>query len=74
MYLPVRLWTALYILSRLEQAEHVLTLTRATTSSRSHLLAAAGVLGDGLLIAEDAVWRLLVRNSSTSSSRVSPRR
>jgi hypothetical protein len=35
VYLPVRPWPGLYILSRPEQAEHVLPPARIITSSRS---------------------------------------
>ena len=57
MYLPVRLWEGLYIFSRPEQAEHVLAANQGNYVKPFTYRPLRMMLGDGLLTAEDAVWR-----------------
>jgi cytochrome P450 len=57
VYLPVRPWEGLYILSRPEQAEHVLAGNQGNYVKPFTYRPLRVLLGDGLLTAEDTVWR-----------------
>ncbi len=57
VYLPVRPWEGLYIFSRPEQAEHVLAANQGNYVKPFTYRPLRMMLGDGLLTAEDAVWR-----------------
>lgn len=57
MYLPVRPWKGLYILSRPEQAEYVLAANQGNYVKPFTYRPLRMMLGDGLLMSEDAVWR-----------------
>ncbi len=57
VYLPVRPWEGLYILSRPEQAEHVLAANQGNYVKPFTYRPLRVLLGDGLLTAEDTVWR-----------------
>lgn len=57
VYLPVRPWQGLYILSRPEQAEHVLAASQDNYVKPFTYRPLRMLLGDGLLTAEDTVWR-----------------
>jgi cytochrome P450 len=57
VYLPVRPWAGLYILSRPEQAEHVLATNQGNYVKPFTYRPLRVLLGDGLLTAEDVVWR-----------------
>jgi cytochrome P450 len=57
VYLPVRPWKGLYILSRPEQAEYVLAANQGNYVKPFTYRPLRMMLGDGLLTSEDAVWR-----------------
>src|SRR5215471_9043485 len=57
VYLPVRPWPGLYILSRPEQAEHVLAASQDNYVKPFTYRPLRMMLGDGLLTAEDPLWR-----------------
>jgi cytochrome P450 len=57
VYLPVRPWEGLYIFSRPEQAEHVLAANQGNYVKPFTYRPLRMMLGDGLLTAEDPLWR-----------------
>ena len=57
VYLPVRPWPGLYLLSRPEQAEHVLATNQGNYVKPFTYRPLRMMLGDGLLTAEDPLWR-----------------
>ena len=57
VYLPVRPWQGLYLLSRPEQAEHVLAANQGNYAKPFTYRPLRLMLGDGLLTAEDPLWR-----------------
>ena len=57
VYLPVRPWEGLYVLSRPDQAEHVLATSQGNYVKPFTYRPLRMMLGDGLLTSEDAVWR-----------------
>ena len=57
VYLPVRPWEGLYIFSRPEQAEHVLAASQDTYVKPFTYRPLRMMLGDGLLTAEEGMWR-----------------
>ena len=57
VYLPVRPWQGLYLLSRPEQAEHVLAANQGNYVKPFTYRPLRMMLGDGLLTAEDPLWR-----------------
>lgn len=57
VYLPVRPWQGLYILSRPEQAEHVLAANQGNYIKPFTYRPLRVLLGDGLLTAGEATWR-----------------
>jgi hypothetical protein len=57
VYLPVRPWQGLYLLSRPEQAEHVLASNQGNHAKPFPYRPLRIILGDGLLTAEDPLWR-----------------
>jgi cytochrome P450 len=57
VYLPVRPWPGLYILSRPEQAEHVLAASQANYVKPFTYRPLRMMLGDGLVTAEEGTWR-----------------
>jgi cytochrome P450 len=57
VYLPVRPWEGLYILSRPEQAEHVLAANQGNYVKPFTYRPLRVLLGDGLLTAEETTWR-----------------
>jgi cytochrome P450 len=57
VYLPVRPWPGLYILSRPEQAEHVLAARQDNYVKPFTYRPLRVLLGDGLLTAGDTTWR-----------------
>jgi cytochrome P450 len=57
VYLPVRPWPGLYILSRPDQAEHVLAGNQGNYVKPFTYRPLRMMLGDGLLTAEETVWR-----------------
>ena len=57
VYLPVRPWQGLYLLSRPEQAEHVLAANQGNYAKPFPYRPLRLMLGDGLLTAEDPLWR-----------------
>jgi cytochrome P450 len=57
VYLPVRPWQGLYVLSRPEQAEHVLAANQDNYAKPFTYRPLRMMLGDGLLTAEGTTWR-----------------
>lgn len=57
VYVPVRPWPGLYIFSRPEQAEHVLAANQGNYVKPFTYRPLRMMLGDGLLTAEETVWR-----------------
>src|SRR5215470_15068631 len=57
VYLPVRPWQGLYLLSRPEQAEHVLAANQDNYVKPFTYRPLRLMLGDGLVTAEDPLWR-----------------
>ncbi|HEX6527293.1 MAG TPA: cytochrome P450 [Streptosporangiaceae bacterium] len=57
VYLPVRPWEGLYIFSRPEQAEHVLAASQDNYVKPFTYRPLRMMLGDGLLTAEEGMWR-----------------
>src|SRR5215472_2559647 len=57
VYLPVRPWEGLYLLSRPDQAEHVLAARQDNYVKPFTYRPLRLMLGDGLVTAEDPVWR-----------------
>jgi cytochrome P450 len=57
VYLPVRPWEGLYLFSRPEQAEHVLAANQGNYVKPFTYRPLRMMLGDGLLTAEDPLWR-----------------
>jgi cytochrome P450 len=57
VYLPVRPWEGLYILSRPEQAEHVLAANQGNYVKPFTYRPLRVLLGDGLLTAGETTWR-----------------
>jgi cytochrome P450 len=57
VYLPVRPWPGLYILSRPEQAEHVLAASQDNYVKPFTYRPLRMMLGDGLVTAEEGTWR-----------------
>ncbi len=57
VYLPVRPWQGLYVFSRPEQAEHVLATSQGNYVKPFTYRPLRLMLGDGLLTAEDPLWR-----------------
>ncbi len=57
VYVPVRPWEGLYIFSRPEQAEHVLAAGQGNYVKPFTYRPLRMMLGDGLLTAEEPVWR-----------------
>ena len=57
VYLPVRPWQGLYLLSRPEQAEHVTAANQGNYAKPFTYRPLRLMLGDGLLTAEDPLWR-----------------
>jgi cytochrome P450 len=57
VYLPVRPWPGLYLLSRPEQAEHVLAAGQDNYVKPFTYRPLRVLLGDGLLTAGEATWR-----------------
>ena len=57
VYLPVRPWPGLYILSRPEQAEHVLAASQDNYVKPFTYRPLRTMLGDGLVTAEEGTWR-----------------
>lgn len=57
VYLPVRPWEGLYIFSRPEQAEHVLAASQDNYVKPFTYRPLRVMLGDGLLTAEEGMWR-----------------
>lgn len=57
VYLPVRPWEGLYLLSRPEQAEHVLAANQDNYVKPFTYRPLRLMLGDGLVTAEDPLWR-----------------
>lgn len=57
VYLPVRPWEGLYLFSRPEQAEHVLATNQANYVKPFPYRPLRIMLGDGLVTAEDPLWR-----------------
>jgi len=57
VYVPVRPWEGLYIFSRPEQAEHVLAANQGNYVKPFTYRPLRMMLGDGLLTAEDPLWR-----------------
>src|SRR5215470_1617454 len=57
VYLLVRPWEGLYIFSRPEQAEHVLAANQGNYVKPFTYRPLQMMLGDGLLTAEDPLWR-----------------
>src|SRR5437762_12914749 len=56
VYLPVRPWEGLYILSRPEQAEHVLAANQGNYVKPFTYRPLRVLLGDGLLTAGETTW------------------
>jgi cytochrome P450 len=57
VYLPVRPWEGLYLFSRPEQAEHVLAANQDNYVKPFTYRPLRLMLGDGLVTAEDPLWR-----------------
>lgn len=57
VYLPVRPWAGLYLLSRPDQAEHVLAAGQDNYVKPFTYRPLRMMLGDGLLTAEEQTWR-----------------
>jgi cytochrome P450 len=57
VYLPVRPWEGLYLFSRPEQAEHVLAANQGNYVKPFPYRPLRIMLGDGLVTAEDPLWR-----------------
>ena len=57
VYLPVPPWQGLYIFSRPEQAEHVLAISQDNYVKPFTYRPLRMMLGDGLLTAEEGMWR-----------------
>src|SRR5215469_7567576 len=57
VYLPVRPWEGLYLFSRPEQAEHVLAANQDNYVKPFTYRPLRIMLGDGLVTAEDPLWR-----------------
>jgi len=57
VYLPVRPWEGLYLLSRPDQAEHVLAANQDNYVKPFTYRPLRLMLGDGLVTAEDPLWR-----------------
>jgi cytochrome P450 len=57
VYLPVRPWEGLYLFSRPEQAEHVLAASQDNYVKPFTYRPLRLMLGDGLVTAEDPLWR-----------------
>jgi cytochrome P450 len=57
VYLPVRPWEGLYLFSRPEQAEHVLAASQDNYVKPFTYRPLRMMLGDGLLTAEEGMWR-----------------
>lgn len=57
VYLPVRPWPGLYLLSRPEQAEHVLAARQDNYVKPFTYRPLRVLLGDGLLTAQETTWR-----------------
>jgi cytochrome P450 len=57
VYLPVRPWEGLYLFSRPEQAEHVLAANQGNYVKPFTYRPLRILLGDGLVTAEDPLWR-----------------
>lgn len=57
VYVPVRPWQGLYILSRPDQAEHVLAANQGNYVKPFTYRPLRMMLGDGLLTAEGTAWR-----------------
>src|SRR5262245_56539285 len=57
VYLPVQPWEGLYLFSRPEQAEHVLAANQDNYVKPFTYRPLRLMLGDGLVTAEDTLWR-----------------
>jgi hypothetical protein len=69
VYLPVRPWEGLYILSQPEQAEHVLAANQGNYVKPFTYRPLRVLLGDGLLTAGETTWRLDLTSPGLPSPR-----